>query len=72
MNYQDTIVIYPSTSEQTEAIKAFVKALKIKFELNKEKPYNPEFVAKIKKGEQDLKNGKGIVMSLAELEVLCK
>jgi hypothetical protein len=31
--------------------------LKIKFEVNKEKLYNPEFVAKIQKSRQDYKDG---------------
>jgi hypothetical protein len=42
---------------QIDAVKAFFKALKIKFELD-EKPYNPEFVAKIKKSDAEAKAGK--------------
>jgi len=34
--------------------------------------YNPDFVAMIKQGEDDLKNGKGIKITLDELEKLCK
>ena len=34
-----------------------MKALKIKFEIA-EKPYNSEFVAKIQKSEQEIKEGK--------------
>ena len=51
-----------------------MKALKIKFEVaNKtDSPYNPESVAKIQKGDEDLKNGKGKKMTLAQLERLCK
>lgn len=45
--------------QQLEAIKAFLKALKIKFELAPDKPYNKKFVAMIKQGDKDLKNGKG-------------
>ena len=47
-------------ASQIEAIKAFMKALKIKFELSKEQsPYNPEFVKKIQQGDDDKKKGKG-------------
>ncbi|MDD5150895.1 MAG: hypothetical protein PHC28_10540 [Flavobacterium sp.] len=52
------ITAYPEDASQIEAVKAFMKALKIKFEISKEKPYNPEFVAKIKKSEQEFKDGK--------------
>jgi hypothetical protein len=58
---------------QIDAIKAFMKALKIKFEVSKEeKPYNPEFVAKILQGDKDLKNGKGESKTLEELDSLWK
>jgi aspartate ammonia-lyase len=51
------IKAYPSDMSQIVAIKAVMKALKIKFEVSKEKSYNPEFVAKIQKGRQDYKDG---------------
>lgn len=69
------IKAYTADVSQIEAIKAFMKALKIKFELSeneKSKLYNPEFVAKIKKGEEELNNGKGIKLSVAEFKNLCK
>jgi len=37
-----------------------------------EKPYKTEFVEMIKRGEEDLKKGIGIKISLDELENLCK
>jgi hypothetical protein len=51
-----------------------MKALKIKFELSKEdvKPYNPEFVAMIKKGDKEFAEGKGIKISVADFKELCK
>jgi hypothetical protein len=66
------ITAYPSDMSQIVAIKAVMKALKIKFEVNKEEPYNPEFVAKIQKGRQDYKDGKGKVMTMDELNALWK
>ena len=56
------ITAYPSDMSQIVAIKAVMKALKIKFEVSKEKPYNPEFVAKIQKGRQDYKDGNFITV----------
>lgn len=44
-----------------------MKALKIKFEISKENiPYNPEFVKKIKQGDEDLKMGKGRTVTLED------
>jgi hypothetical protein len=68
------IKVHTSDSGQVDAIKAFMKALKIKFELSKEedKPYNPEFVAMIKKGDKEFAEGKGKKMSVADFKELCK
>jgi hypothetical protein len=68
------IKAYTADTSQVDAIKAFMKALKIKFELSKEdvKPYNPEFVAMIKKGDKEFAEGKGIKISVADFKELCK
>lgn len=66
------ITAYPSDISQIEAIKAVMKALKIEFVVAKEKPYNPEFVAKIQKSRQDYKEGKGKTMTMNELNALWK
>jgi hypothetical protein len=68
------IKVHTSDSAQVDAIKAFMKALKIKFELSKEVdiPYNPEFVKKIKQGDEELKNGKERTVTLEELDSLWK
>ena len=66
------ITAYTSDIAQTKAIKAVMKAFKIKFEINNEKPYNPAFVAKIKKSKQEYIDGKGVVMTTEELKNLCK
>ena len=61
-------------SSQIESIKAFLKALKIKFELKKdsESPYDSDFVEMIKKGDQQIAEGKGIKMSSKDFKALCK
>ena len=68
------IKAYTADNSQIDAIKAFMKALKIKFEVAKEieKPYNEAFVKKIKQGDEDLKNGKGRTVTLEELDSLWK
>lgn len=67
------ITAYTEDASQIEAIKAFMKALKIKFELSGEKsPYNSEFVEKIKQGDEDLKSGKGRTLTMEELNELWK
>jgi hypothetical protein len=57
---------------QLEALKAFLKALKIKFELDADKPYDKKFVAMIQQGDKDLKKGKGKKVSLKDLDNLWK
>lgn len=58
MKSENTVIIHPETIEQKNALKAFAKALKMKFEVTKEKPYKPEFVAKIEESKQQVKEGK--------------
>ncbi len=59
MQTGNVFIAHPSNDEQLNALKAFLKALKIKFEVtNTENPYKPEFVAKIKKSKQEFEEGK--------------
>lgn len=53
-----TITAHPSTSEQAEALKAVMKALKIKFEVAREKEYDPAFVAKVIESRKQAKLGR--------------
>jgi len=57
MKTQDIFIVHPKTSEQVSALKAFMQALKIKFEVSKEETYNPEFVAKIEESKKQYENG---------------
>lgn len=63
----EAITIQPQTKEQTDAVKAFLKALKIPFKKTKDSPYNPEFVDKIKRSEESIKKGKFHKMTLDEI-----
>lgn len=51
------IKAYTNNTVQIEALKAFMKALKIKFELTNDKPYNPEFVEKILESKRQIVQG---------------
>lgn len=57
MKVQDIIIVHPKNGEQIDAIKAFMKALKIKFEVSKETIYNSEFIKKIEKSKKEIENG---------------
>jgi phosphoribosylamine-glycine ligase len=62
------ITAHTEDASQIEAVKAFMKALKIKFEISKEKTYNPEFVKKIEKSKKELKEGKSIRVKKEDLQ----
>jgi len=72
MKTENIFIIHPETAEQEKVIKAFVKALKIKFEIAKGETYNPDFVEKIERSRQDYKDGKGSRISLDQLNDLWK
>lgn len=57
MKSQDIFIVRPKTNEQVSALKAFMQALKIKFEVSKGESYDPEFVAKIKESRKQYENG---------------
>ena len=62
------IIAYTSDISQIEAVKAVLKALKIRFEITKQnveaqsEGYNSEFVAKIQKSRQDYQDGNFITV----------
>lgn len=55
MKTSDIIIAHPGSDDKFEALKVFMKALKIKFEISKDNPYDPKFVAKIEKASKSLK-----------------
>jgi hypothetical protein len=67
----ETLTLEPRTKRDIEAVKAFANALKIPIKKNGS-PYNPEFIAKIKRGDEDIKAGRYREISLEELEKMCK
>jgi hypothetical protein len=64
-----TFTIHTDDVEQLKALKAVLKALKIKFEVDKqEQPYDPAFVSKIKKSQKQLKEGKSTIIKSDQLD----
>ena len=57
MRTQNIFIAHPQTSEQVSALKAFMQALKIKFEISKKDEYNPEFVEKIMESKKQIADG---------------
>jgi hypothetical protein len=57
MKTQDVLIVHPSNEEQVTVVKAFLEALKIRFEFSKDEAYNPEFVAKILESREQAKYG---------------
>jgi hypothetical protein len=62
------ITAHTEDPSQIEAIKAVMKALKIKFEISKEKPYDPEFVKKIAKSKKEFEEGKATRVKKEDLQ----
>ncbi len=67
MKAQNVLIAHPNNANELGVIKAFFEALKIKFEVAEESPYNPEFVAKIQKSRKQAMEGKTVKISLDEI-----
>ncbi|WP_291097748.1 MULTISPECIES: DUF2683 family protein [unclassified Flavobacterium] len=67
----ETIIVHPKNNEEKKVIKAFLEALKIKFEnfktKSEESAYSPEFVATMERSIQDAKDGKVTRMKLDDI-----
>lgn len=67
MKTSDIIIAHPGSDDKFEALKAFMKALKIKFEIAKDNPYDPKFVAKIQESREQYKKGNYTVIKTEDL-----
>jgi hypothetical protein len=65
----ETLIVHPKNQEQLTALKSFMKAFKVDFQTAKsgEDFYSPEFVAKIKKSEAEVKAGKTTKIEPADI-----
>ncbi len=66
-----TLIIH-TEDDKVQLIKDFLNSIKVKFETKTtskkdESPYNPEFVAKIERSRQQLKEGKGRIVKIEDL-----
>lgn len=64
------VKVYTTNESQLEALKAVMKALKIKFEVSKssDKPYNPEFVNRIKVSKKQIELGQYTDVNQSDIE----
>jgi len=63
----EILTVRPKNKKQLTAITAILKALEVDFSKEKKSPYDPEFVAMIHQGTEDIKNGKGTKIKLEDL-----
>ncbi len=70
MKTQDIFIAHPQTAEQVSALKAFMEALNIRFEVSSpdEVPYDPNFVAKIEKSKQEYQNGEFVSVEKKDMK----
>jgi hypothetical protein len=61
------ITAHTEDPSQIEAIKAVIKAFKIKFSISKTNEYDPEFVAKIEESRKQALQGKTVKIDLDEI-----
>lgn len=67
-----TIIVH-AESDKMEKITAFLKELKVVFETgDKDNPYDPDFVEKIKKSQQQYKEGNYTTVANEDLEKYLK
>ncbi len=65
------IVLKNVKKKDLPVLKSLAKSLGFEIERD-EKPYNPEFVKEILEAQQSIKDGKGIKMTIDELNALWK
>ena len=65
----ETLIVHTKNKSQADALKTIFKEMKIPFEKaeSNQSPYNPEFVAKIKRGEKAAKEGIGLKVNMENL-----
>ena len=54
----ETLIMHPKTQDQSDALKAVAKVLKVAFETDKGSTYDPVFVAEVLEGVKARKDGK--------------
>jgi hypothetical protein len=67
METQGVIIAHPKTEEEVNTLKVVMQALKIRFEISKEGPYDPLFVDKVMESRQQVRKGKTKQMELSAI-----
>ncbi|MFO0322602.1 MAG: DUF2683 family protein [Bacteroidota bacterium] len=67
MKTQNVLIAHPTNANELGVIKAFFEALKIKFEVAKDSPYDAEFVKKIQKSRKQAAEGKTVKIALDDI-----
>ena len=62
----ETLIFHSDSKKKSDALKAVAEALEITFETD-EKPYDPEFVAKIQESRAQFENGRHKVIEIEDL-----
>ncbi|MEO8960976.1 MAG: DUF2683 family protein [Ginsengibacter sp.] len=60
----ETLIVHPPNEDKLKVVKAFLKAIEVDFEKS---PYSAAFVAKIKEGEKQFTEGRGIKKDISNL-----
>jgi hypothetical protein len=63
----EALLVYPEKKKDLQAVKAFLKALNIRFEAKTEPLYDPALVAEIEQSKKDIAHGKGVKMDIKDL-----
>ena len=66
----DAIIVHPKNKEQFSALEIILNAMEVPFEKSKavkKSPYNPDFVAKIKRSEKNFSEGKYTTIKMEDL-----
>ncbi len=66
----NSVTLNLNDDSQLDTVKALLKALKIKFTVSNEKKYDTKFVSKIKKSEEQIKEGKYITVKKDDINNL--
>lgn len=66
----NSVTLNLNDDSQLDTVKALLKALKIKFTVSNEKKYDTKFVSKIKKSEEQIKEGNYITVKKDDINNL--
>lgn len=64
----ETFIVQPKNQDQRNALEAFFKKLNVTFRTeNRESLYDPEFVAKMNRGDEDVEAGRTTKVTLDDI-----